>query len=160
MNITTQEKIDEIKSKLQGAEDTDFAYMSTPVKELRHYVLYVHSSLERSLEIRIGRHIVAHLNPTKEEKQKVYWNMKDVLEEIDYAKKIKIAQKQGVIPSEMVSKLFAVNNIRVPFAHPSSYQEKLREYRDEAKELEAYEILNAAYHAMDNLWLDEQKKGI
>jgi len=161
--MTTQDKINTIKSNLQDAEDTDFQYMSEPVKDLRHYVLYIHSSLEASLEIRIINHIKKQLPFTPQhtqEKVNFAHNMRVILNEMDFSKKIKIAQNQGSIPVNIVGKLHAVNDIRVYFSHPTTYMNKLIEYKDDNKELEAYEILDVAHQAMNGLILKENPQWI
>lgn len=149
-----QKLIAEIKKKLQSQEISDYHYMTDKVKELRHFVMYVHSRLETSIDVRIMEHIEKGLTRpiTYETERAVLWNnLVTILDEMDFSKKVKIARKYNRISGKLEGKLLAVNDIRVYFSHPSSYTNKLIGYEDEGKYLEAMEKLEQAMDAMNDL---------
>ena len=88
-----------IKARLGYAEDTDHKYMSLPVRELRHCVMYVHSALESAMDLRIGQYLTNHMKSTRGEFQDFNLKMRDVTNEMDFAKKAKILHAWGFIPN-------------------------------------------------------------
>lgn len=153
-----QNKIDVIKAKLSSQEDGDFSYMTEEVRELRHYVMYTHGALESSMDVRIGQYLIKDIPSTitnDKERHGFYWKLKILVDEMDFAKKVKVLEKYEFLPKDLISKLWAVNQIRVYFSHPSSHLEKLKSYEDEGEYLKILEKLDGAMSAMNELILSE-----
>jgi hypothetical protein len=154
----TQRKINEFKRKLSLQEDGDFQYMDEDVRELRHYVMYIHGALESAMDTRIGQYLIKDIPSTKinnEERYGFHWKLKFLLDEMDFSKKVKVLEKYEFLTKELISKLWAVNQIRVYFSHPSSHLRKLKTYEDEVEYLKVLDTLDEAMTAMNELILSE-----
>lgn len=149
-----QKEIDRIKTKLSYSEDTDTKYMTESVRELRHCVMYVHSAIESALDVRIGQYLLKDIKTTKDETHAFHWILHTLTDEVDFYKKVKVLQSWNFIP-DLHSQLMAVNNYRIKFSHPSSYQDELRSYRDEKEELKILLILEKAFDSLNSLILSE-----
>lgn len=151
-----QEEINRIKTKLSYAEDTDPQYMTEPVRELRHCVMYAHSAIESALDVRIGQYLTKDIaGISKEEMQAFHWKLHTLTDEMDFYKKVKVLQSWDFIP-DLHGKLMAVNNIRVEFSHPSSHQDKLRSYRQDEEKLKILQVLETAHDGLNALIISER----
>ena len=151
--------IEKIKAKLDEAEATDFIYLTKPVQQLRHHALYLHTTFEASIDKIIIKHILKDVNLGPQqvrEKVTLHHKLRIILNEIDFAKKVKIVEKQKSLPQEVIGKLFAVNDIRVHFAHPTTYRAKLISYQETEKLHSAYKILNDALESLKEAGVDDR----
>lgn len=159
-NNTSEEQIEEqirsLKEALQDYEDTDPAYMNEEMKELRHFVMYTHLRMEESLGHLLVRNQLAPLgamNPPKEIYQAAFSSGTSIAIEVDFARKVNLAQSYDQIDSKVGSMMFQVNELRKYFSHPSKFQGKLGELsRDKNKYKEALEQLADAHRAMNEIF--------
>lgn len=150
----TLEEISRIKKTLSLAEDTDPKYMTPAVRDLRHHVMYTHSAIESAMDTRLGQYLTSHMTATRGEFQDFDLKLRDVTDEMDFYKKVKVLQSWGYIP-KLHDKLMAVNNYRIKFAHPSSYQDDLKNYRKEEEALKVYKALESALNELNALIASE-----
>lgn len=66
-----------------------------------------------------------------------------------------MARTVFLIPSSFVKKLFVVNQIRVYFSHPNTYENEIRNIKKPANFLNALNTLTSAFEAM-NAHIDEE----
>lgn len=148
-----EEQISSLKEMLQNYEDTDPAYMNQEMKELRHFVMYTHLRMEESLGHLLVRNQLAPLsamNPPKEIYQAAFSSGTSIAIEVDFARKVNLAQSYNQIDSQVGSMMFQVNELRKYFSHPSKYPGKLAELRGSRdKYKEALEQLANAHRAMN-----------
>lgn len=137
--------IEAIKHKLNQSNDTDPDYMSPLLKELRNYVLQVHASFERSLEIIIWKDYL--------KSSESFWHFTDLFERMTFEDKRRIAHKlQPDFPNRVTVKL---NELRNFFAHQRG--ELIRNtYNDDHKRLEAFEFLEEAHDAQNAFFAARQ----
>lgn len=156
---TAKIRIKEIQANLNEAEATDFKYLNESVQQLRHHVLYLHTTFEASIDKIIIKIILKDANLTPQSTQKkvnLSHNMRILLNEMDFAKKIKVIKKHKALPIKVIKNLLAVNQIRVYFAHPTSYRSKLLLYQEEDKLLRAYEELSKALDSLKQAGIDDR----
>lgn len=134
----TQDKLEgeiqSLKDTLQNYEDTDPAYMNKEMKELRHFTLYTHLRMEESLGYLLVKNQLAPLGSTsvpRETYQQVFASGTTIAIEIDFARKVELAQSCGQIDGAIGNMMYQVNNLRKWFSHPSKYYGKLAELRDD-----------------------------
>lgn len=154
-----KKRIEEIQQNLNEAEKTDYIYMTAPVKQLRHHVLYLHTTFEASIDKLIIDHILEDANLTPQTVQKkinIRHHIRMVLNELDFSKKLKIIQKQKPSLKTLAGKLMAVNDIRVHFAHSTTYRAQLMSYQVEKNLLHAYETLNSALEALKKEGIEDR----
>jgi hypothetical protein len=151
-----EEKISELKETLQNYEDTDPAYMNEEIKELRHFTMYTHLRMEESLGHLLVRSQLASLAPfnlPKEAYQAAFSSGTTIAIEVDYARKVNLAQSYNQIDSKVGSLMYQVNELRKYFSHPSKYYAKLAELRDNRDRYkEAMEQLVNAHKAMNEIF--------
>ncbi len=155
----SNDKLSTIQKKLKVAEDTDFIYLTKPVQKLRHSVLYLHTSIEASVDKRIIDHIQKITNLTAQDTQKkvdLSYNLRQILNEIDFSRKLKIVTEQKSLSKEVIKKLYAVNDLRVHFAHPTSYRAKLISYQRADNLLKAYVTLDSALEALKEAGIEDR----
>jgi hypothetical protein len=149
-----EKEIEELLKKLQGWEDIDPLYLGKSLKELRHKIIQVHARLEISVDIVIGDYILTAFNPKLPDPQLNFRHkLNDILSTMDFAKKVAILKDVGRIQPDTVSKLYKVNDLRKYFAHPLTYYNKTREYKDSVKYLEALKSLVEAYEEFEQLFV-------
>lgn len=151
-----EEEILSLKNQLQYAEDVDPAYMDKEMKELRHYVMYTHLRMEESLGSLITRSILSPFLPKDnvftEEHQSAFRAGTATMIEVDYYRKVQLAQTSGQIDDRVQKLMTKVNNLRLYFSHPSKYYEKLQELKlDREKYKEALSDLVTAHQEMNNI---------
>lgn len=152
-----EEEIQNLKDQLQNYEDTDPAYMSEEMKELRHYVMYTHLRMEESLGSLITRSILEPFLPQDnvftEKHQSAFRAGTASMIEVDYYRKVQLAQASGQINNQVQTLMARVNNLRMYFSHPSKYYDKLQELKsDRGKYKEALEDLIAAHREMNKIF--------
>lgn len=134
-------EIEAIKEKLDHSHDTDIDYLHPLLRELRTYILQVHASYEKSLEILIWRSY-----SMKSESPEAY----DLLfERMTFYDKQKIVHKiHPNFPDNITTKL---NELRNAFAHKKG--ETIRfQYSDDSERLKAYKLLENANDALSAFW--------
>src|SRR5262249_17864882 len=141
---------------------TDEEEQIEPVlKELRDRVLYVHKLLETSLGWLLWKWI-AELGKYSVPKE-IYVQMGSrfdlFIREVDFVRKVKLAQELTLIPSEVTHLLIEVNSLRLIFSHPKSHKTEVRALLDRKKYLHAQKILTAAYDGIKKP-LKEAYKGM
>ncbi|HVZ12533.1 MAG TPA: hypothetical protein VG965_05905 [Patescibacteria group bacterium] len=152
---TVDEQIENCLRQLQNLEDIDPFYLNGPLQKLRHFVMFVHTRMEVSMEIFIGDYLFEG-SPllSKIESNRVYRSrLASVIEEMDFVKKINVLQKIKKIDSDTASSLFKVNQYRVAFSHPSAKIGEIKEFDDDNKYLEALKTLIKIYEKFDALFV-------
>lgn len=157
--IEPKQRIKEIQIKLSQSEKADYIYVTKSVQQLRHHVLYLHTTFEASIDKIIIKHILKDANLTAQTPQKkasINHNIRMVLNEVDFSKKLRIVQKQKSLSKKLISKLYSVNDIRVYFAHPTTFRVNLISYQNEKSLLNAYEVLNSALDALKQEGIEDR----
>lgn len=152
-------KINIIKRKIADVEEADFVYLNKGVQQLRHDVLYLHTSLEATIDKKIIQYFLKSAGMSAQDIQKKVdfsHNFRMILNEMDFSKKLKVVEVQKLLPKEIISKFFKVNDLRVHFAHPTSYRSKLILYQHPKKMLGAYEILSDVLVAMEEAGINDR----
>lgn len=154
-----EKQIANLKARIQISEDTDTAYLVDELKELRHYVLYVHLRLESSIEILLATKLMSPIDKGSDLAERALWlyHMNTLFKEIDFARKAKVAFKLKAISKNLKSKAFQVNDIRKWFAHPKEYHNEIQELRDEQKYVNALKKLVGALEELDKLFSSLEK---
>ena len=75
---------------------------------------------------------------------------------MDFSKKLKIIGRQNSLPKKVIKKLFAVNDLRVHFAHPTSHRAKLFSYQQNESLFKAYKILNDALDSLKEAGIEDR----
>lgn len=137
-------KIAELESEIDGYEDTDPAYLSESIRQLRHRIFYVHFRVERSLEILIMRAIHgSHIGKeVTEELHKQISNAWLVMEELSFYKKLRLIRKMELFNKEssLPQLIERLNKLRNEFAHPEEFS--LKKFVADAKlKLETLQLL-------------------
>jgi len=129
--------------------------------------MHIHLRIEASLDILIGDYIsenfIAFLHGKGIKDYEIpfrgfRWDLQNVLDELDFAKKVKIATKTKKIDQKTQGKLFKVNELRVIFSHPQAHQIEIQAYNDKNKYLEALITLVEGYTAINAVFKDRQEK--
>jgi hypothetical protein len=166
MTENVKKEIERLHGLIQGWEDTDPAFLQFDLKELRHKIMYVHLRIEASLNILIGDYVSEafiafvkgeKLNGYKTSLQMFRWDLQKLLDEMDFAKKVKVALKTNKIDKKTQGRLFKVNDLRVIFSHPQAHQEEIQAFREQTKHLEALEILVAGFEAINAIFAEREK---
>lgn len=149
-------EIQSLKDTLQNYEDTDPAYMNVEMKELRHFTLYTHLRMEESLGYLLVKNQLTPLGSAsvpRETYQQVFASGTTIAIEIDFARKVELAQSCGQIDRAIGNMMYQVNNLRKWFSHPSKYYEKLAELKDDrSKYKTALEQLVDAHKEMNKIF--------
>lgn len=153
-NKKIEAEIEDIRQTLSSMEDTDFHYMDEQLRDLRHRVIYVHTVIEEYMGVRIGQILLrtpSQIEAEVVDKQVFHMKLANLLNEMDFVKKVKILQKFHSLPKELVSKFMEVNQTRVYFSHPSSYLKEIREYRNRKKYLQTLQLLKKTVDEINDL---------
>jgi hypothetical protein len=103
------EEITKAAVKWQGLRNS----LNATDLRVREAVVSIHLGLEHLLDLVI---CTRFLEP-EEDKPGRYEDLTLLLSKIDFAKKTRLAAELGLLPSNTSSRLFAVNDMRVAFAH-------------------------------------------
>ncbi len=154
--VPLEEQIQELLNKLQNWEDIDPLYTDEETKEIRHKIFHVHARTEVSLEIILANHLLSSINNTSisdEERLEFRQRFTQLAASTDFAKKVKSVQESDLLESALIGKMYKLNDLRVIFSHPSAYQDKIREYRNNpAKELETLQLLEIVYEGLNDFF--------
>lgn len=153
---STEEQIQKLLEKLQNWEDIDPLYTDEETKEVRHKVLHVHARTEVSLEIILANHLLNSVdNATISDRDRLKFMQifTQIVANTDFSKKVKSVQETGVLAPELIKKIYSLNELRVIFSHPSAYQDRIREYRNNpSKELETLHLLEFVYEGLNDFF--------
>lgn len=138
--MENRDKIKELHKKLETAEETDYLYFSKDLRDLRHRVMYVHSRIEGSLESLLVKEVIGK-PPYTEDLGKRLVSQLAILSELDFARKVTLVQKMGLITEPLRKDIMKINEVRKYFSHPSKFLEKIFEYKKEDKVAETLELL-------------------
>ena len=149
-------EIEDLKSKLQDWEDIDPIYMDEETKEIRHKIFHIHERTEILLEILLANHLLSavdNIAVTNEERLEFRQRFTQVVANTDFSKKVKSVQEENLLNKVLIGKLYKLNDLRVIFAHPSAYIDKINEYRDNpTKELETFKLLEDIYESLNEVY--------
>ncbi len=149
-----EQEISELNGIIDGWEDIDPIYMHREIRELRHRVMFVHTRCESSVGLLLGKYVLAPARGTIEKttSQIMMTHFDNVVSETDFARKVTMAYKFGLIERTLKGKLFDVNNLRLIFSHPKSHDAEIKEFLDRKNYLEALKKLKAAYDEFNDLF--------
>ena len=164
---STEEQIQQLLDKLQNWEDIDPLYTDEETKKVRHKIFHVHARTEVSLEIILANHLLSSVdNASTTNKERLEFKQKftQVVANTDFAKKVKSVQELGLLKATLIGKMYSLNDLRVAFSHPSAFQNKIMEYRNNPdKELETLQLLEVVYEGLNdffakNMGLTEEQR--
>jgi hypothetical protein len=153
-----QKRIKEIKEDLQNREDTDPAYLSEDMKELRHWVMYTHLRVEQTLQVILG-HNIFKLEFKKENLVQIIDNFKKVypiFDNMEFYPKVKVIQTLNLLPKDLISLILKVNDHRKYFSHPATYVDIINEYKNEEKQLQTLIELQQVLNELDKYVFDNK----
>lgn len=134
--------VDEYKRTFSLFESIVSRKLNSRQTELRHITLFMHNYLEGHIDIRIIMKKLNDMNITENELQdKVSYSLRQLLDEIDFARKIKLALQIGAISKPLSSALHKLNEYRIYFAHPNAYRNQLYKFDSEPELLKAYKVI-------------------
>lgn len=108
------------------------------LKELRHFAIYIHSTIENYMMFVISKHLFPKFKPKDKNQEaeilteEIVFNNKVTffLDEMEFFNKTKVLEKFKLLPGNVLSQIRGVNTIRVRFSHPSAYMQDLLKYKD------------------------------
>jgi hypothetical protein len=149
-----QAEINELLGKLQRWENDDLSFMTPRLKVLRHNVMNIHFRMEVWLELTIGEYLLVPIlkhHPTGDDWVAFQLNVSQVIEGMDFVKKLSVMQKTERINTETANVLHKVNRYRVIFSHPASHLKEILELEMPDKYSEVLKTLVKAYETFDML---------
>lgn len=156
----TEKEIQDLKELLQNYEDMDPAYMGEEMQKLRHFTMYTHLRMEESLGHLIVRNQLrpyyepTHRVESPQEYRQAFSAGTTIAIEVDFARKVNMAQDLGEIDKNVASLMFGVNEQRKWFAHPAKYQHKLQELKNNRTDYKAaLEKLTTAHKEMNEVFV-------
>ena len=162
-DLTDNKLEDEIKELYQDidlAEDIYPNFMFPELKELRHRVLFVHAMIEDALVLLLGKYA---LEPAKAElktttSQTVMWRIRQIGDAMEFAPKVNLAFDLELIDGKLKNTFFAVNNLRLIFAHPSGHYADMRSFLEKPqKQVDALKVLKNAMEKMNALFSEMKR---
>lgn len=151
-----EEEIKILKGTLQSFEDTDPLYMGEEMQDLRHRTMYTHSRMEESLGHLIIKNQLEPLGAAsvpQEVRQAVFSSGTTIAVDIPFYRKVEMAEEAGQINSSVAKEMHKVNNLRKWFSHPSKFQGKLTELKNDRSEYKnALEQLAGAHKSMNQVF--------
>lgn len=163
--LTIEEEITKIKKELESVERNDYEWRqwSDELKQLRHLVMYTHSVIENILISMIASEVLkpVHVssNDSSETSKESITNyiiannrMTFLLDEMEFANKLRVIEKLKLLPEEKGHKLFEklqrVNRIRNMFSHPTAYVHEINEYKNRTKYRDIIKFLRDTLHEL------------
>lgn len=149
-----EQEIEDVNRTIDGWEDIDPLFMHKPIRDLRHRVMFVHARLETSLGILLGRYVMKPAKKIipKETSQIMMTKFHWIISDMEFARKVNVAEDFGLISGPVKSNLFAVNNLRLAFSHLVSHETELLEFLDNNNYLKALKKLVKAYEVMNDIF--------
>ena len=122
-------EIKKLIEQLQKSEQ-DYYQQDTPeIKNLRHFTLSIQERMESTLNMSIPNYLISSPCDYSNQSLKEYvirlGQSADILLKLDFARKVEIALKCGIINKRQKNLLHKINGIRLLFAHPANYRDKL-----------------------------------
>jgi hypothetical protein len=157
-NNQIEQKIEELLQELDSGKNTSFLH--TELSKLHHQIFFVHTFLDGLINQLIAKFLAkefhTHTKNSLDENLVLFgyaFSLYKILDEIDFARKIKILQKYRILSKNtpLTKKLFQVNDIRNYFSHPLTYSKKLSSYRKRENYLEILYLLQEAKNSMERL---------
>lgn len=152
-----EDEISKLKNSLQNLEDVDDGYLDDEIKELRHFIMFVHFRVERSLEVLLVRHVLGISGRFTEEQQEVSRRMTGLFDRMEFWPKVDACASLGLIDSNVRGLIDRVNVHRKFFSHPASYQEKIMEYKERATYRDTLKELTDTMNKLNNLFAEYEK---
>lgn len=141
-----------LMSKLTKFEVEDPDFMTHELKELRNQIFRVHLALDISSDLALAGYLREPFKNHNHDFRNGLLFLEHshvVTSEMDFARKIKVLKKSGLIKNDLPKILLAVNQMRKEFAHPSAFSKEIQEYNDPQKYIEALKLLIRAYEEFD-----------
>jgi hypothetical protein len=116
---------------LQDREDTDPAFLSNDIKEIRHRIMYTHLRVEQTLQIIIANNIF-RLEFKKKNAPTIVENFEriaPIFDNMEFYAKVKSIQALNLLPKKIIYLVSKVNDYRKYFSHPATYQNTIKEYK-------------------------------
>lgn len=141
-----EEEISELNEIIDYWENTNPIYMERQIRELRHRVMFVHTRLEASVGLLLGKYVIAPAKDTLEKttKQIMMTHFDNIVSETDFARKVAKAKEFGLISGTLLKKLHQVNRLRLIFSYPKSHDAETKEFLDRNTYLEALRKLTVS----------------
>ncbi len=150
-----RDEITELELSIDRAEDVDPAYINPHIRQLRHRVFYVHSAIERGVEILIAKYIMPdRQNPQSiEEGENILGQrikLYDLLQQFGFYRKITYLREKKLVDKKIQDIFFGINSIRNEFAHPDAY--KIKRFTDDKLTLEILRKLSKCLEKLNLLF--------
>lgn len=135
--------IQKLHVRLQLIEDTDPLYTGDRLKQLRNRVWFVVERMNATLDIFLVYGVYGFIKPslTTIQRARGLITLEKVFSGLSFGGKIKKAAEIGILSGGLESKYKQINRIRNHFAHPESYQDKIKHYSTKSGELEVLKKL-------------------
>jgi len=130
-------------------EEDDYLTLNDEFKEegdlveaFRNSVMIIH----KLTEIRLDNLLTFYLSGKwiynlGEKAQENLKKKRIIFNRMEFYNKVKALEDIGLFSGKLANRILTINNIRVWFAHPSAYEEKILKYKDREKIIKDLEIL-------------------
>jgi hypothetical protein len=148
-NIRTE--IEKCCKRLQNKEDVDYNYLSTDLKELRHWIMYVHLTVELVIQ-GIMAYNIFKIPCKKNNARRMINNFKRVIpifDNMEFYPKVKAIQALNLLPKDLVDLIFKINDHRKYFSHPATYGGEINKYKKPEKQLQTLKELEKVLSELD-----------
>lgn len=158
--VRIENEIKSLEQGFQAMEDTDYAYMSEAVKRLRHYTFYIHQKVEEFIgRVQTVDLIMSQSKLLKQDDAvRIYLAMEEIFNAADFGRLLKLAEAKKLLPYGFQGIAGRINEVRLAFAHPRSYIDRLRQLKDPQQRLLVYKDLKAAMDLINKHIAEKQKE--
>lgn len=158
-NDQIENEIQELERVLQDMEDTSPDYLDPSLKDIRHFVIFVHSRLEQSLQLLIGQDLIWWDQDKENRKESIQFfaNLWQIFEKMEFWGKIKICQERNLIQGALIGNLEKINKYRIVFSHPAAYHEEIQKYKDRGVCLQILKDLVSVIEEMDKIFAKDRR---
>src|SRR3989338_2092981 len=155
-NPKIYDEIEKLLKLLQNWEDIDPVYMDEETKDIRHKISHIHTRTEISLEIILANHLlntVDNNSVNNDQRLEFKRRFEKIIATTDFSKKLKSVQDTGLVPDELIGKIYRLNELRVKFSHQSAYQDEISNYgKNPEKHLATLKLLVEVYDGLDGFF--------
>lgn len=151
-------EIEKYREKLQNREDVDYNYLSEDLKELRHWIMYVHLTVELVLQGIMAYHIFQI--PCKKDNSELMINsfkrIIPIFDNMEFYPKVKAIQSLNLLPTKLIDLIFKINDHRKYFSHPATYSNEINKYKTPEQQLNTLKELDKVLTDLDKLLINKK----
>lgn len=148
--ISFSKKINELIKILEVSESTDPYYLSSRLRKLRHYTLFVHNRIEQGMVVLITYNCIGKAKGSHETIMQIvtgHVRVQSLLTNISFSRKLIILKGYKIIDKKQMKMFTKLNTLRNSFAHISS---KVFHKTDEDN-YKSYKLLIKSLETMDEI---------